>query len=147
MFQSPLHRGTLFNSITSDCRPIIYIVSVPSSSGHSLQQRIPRARNHEHDSFSPLFIGALSSTRNVPICLGGERRFSPLFIGALSSTPWRRVLNGEGGVFQSPLHRGTLFNPALAIGPAPGGLFQSPLHRGTLFNSPNCECAVPCQTF
>src|SRR5208337_4049013 len=86
MFQSPLHRGTLFNSITSDCRPIIYIVSVPSSSGHSLQQRIPRARNHEHDSFSPLFIGALSSTRNVPICLGGERRFSPLFIGALSST-------------------------------------------------------------
>ncbi len=40
-----------------------------------------------------------------------------------------------GDVFQSPLHRGGLFNAGLEGPYAGAGAFQSPLHRGGLFNS------------
>jgi len=62
MFQSPLHRGTLFNGGERAVGEII------------------------ETSFSPLFIGALSSTQ-----------FDPEFLL-------------DPDKFQSPLHRGTLFN-------------------------------------
>jgi len=87
-------------------------------------------------------------------------RFSPLFIGELSSTTCDYCRCKCVARFQSPLHRGTLFNDAggIAVGerrlgfsplfigelsstvsrsPAVAGSnsFQSPLHRGTLFNS------------
>src|SRR5208337_3682157 len=86
------------------------LVSVPSSSGHSLQQNDLGLLADKAKRFSPLFIGALSST--MPPC--GLHVFlacfSPLFIGALSSTPWAARRLVEACSFQSPLHRGTLFN-------------------------------------
>jgi len=135
-FQSPLHRGTLFNALrTIKVRPSAF-------------------------SFSPLFIGALSSTLQGIDPDAAGLSFSPLFIGALSSTPdgpmarsskfcvsvpsssghslqllrlfWPRL---SGIAFQSPLHRGTLFNAPVKDQAPAYDLFQSPLHRGTLFNN------------
>ncbi len=69
-------------------------------------------------------------------CGGRFLTFSPLFIGEGSSTIFGAcdsIFNKDN--FQSPLHRGRLFNhrrvPAVAIKHIN---FQSPLHRGRLFN-------------
>ena len=90
---------------------------------------------------------------------GTSRYFSPLFIGESSLTPARRQQPPARWLFQSPLHRGVLFNridrplldflkhfSPLFIGESSltcdNGkdyrallLFQSPLHRGVLFNA------------
>ena len=133
-FQSPLHRGTLFNSVAlsevtkknpvsvpsssghslqpsgSTCGITSLAVSVPSSSGNSLQQERCSPSEWNHARFSPLFIGELSSTLFPEFCVSGGKRFSPLFIGELSSTDETHSLRLCGILFQSPLHRGTLFN-------------------------------------
>ncbi len=85
-FQSPLHRGGLFNSKGEVAGLNAGAISVPSSSGRSLQRNKNSRYNRAAAYFSPLFIGEVSSTRAV----------------ARSSS---RVDS-----FQSPLHRGGLFN-------------------------------------
>ena len=161
-FQSPLHRGSLFNSqhfgLTVGDQDLL---SVPSSSGKTLQQAKFRGLVAACNSFSPLFIGEGSST----MAHGG----------------WAVFPHPN---FQSPLHRGRLFNPYMPVSdgyhshflsvPSSSGktlqqhgkllqtaaqapfsplfigegsstsepavvasatrLFQSPLHRGRLFN-------------
>ena len=206
-FQSPLHRGVLFNYVTFQALWTLFMISVPSSSGSSLQQpcegfervqvqiSVPSSSGsslqpdhqivggHCAGDFSPLFIGEFSSTSrraatgrwtciSVPSSSGSSlqrsvsRRirgrtahFSPLFIGEFSST--RRPVDARlhADAFQSPLHRGVLFNAGgqvrracavpnfspLFIGEfsstpgtdpiyGSGTGFQSPLHRGVLFN-------------
>jgi hypothetical protein len=85
-FQSPLHRGTRFNtSGEMECRQS-FRISVPSSSGHTFQRPFEGALPFAGSHFSPLFIGAHVST-------------SCCFF--LCRLPW---------LFQSPLHRGTRFN-------------------------------------
>ena len=87
-FQSPLHRGILFNAAAADrcgddVSPFspLFIGEYSSTSRESLSE--PRSMC----SFSPLFIGEYSSTvtrlRRVG-CV--EFPFSPLFIGEYSST-------------------------------------------------------------
>src|SRR5581483_1537196 len=85
-FQSPLHRGRVFNkcSYRSPCPP--RRLSVPSSSGKGLQRGLEKAALRAQAPFSPLFIGEGSSTRRKP-----------------GASPARRS-------FQSPLHRGRVFN-------------------------------------
>jgi len=86
-FQSPLHRGTLFNRRqTKYLHPLAY-VSVPSSSGNSLQRFAQPAIRLPVQRFSPLFIGELSSTKRRACFHSAWTCFSPLFIGELSSTP------------------------------------------------------------
>src|SRR5271157_1932862 len=75
----------------------------------SSTQHLPSAQ-HLAACFSPLFIGALSSTRQTVSELLLAKRFSPLFIGALSSTCFGSLSSTRSLEFQSPLHRGTLFN-------------------------------------
>ncbi|MGB7603308.1 MAG: hypothetical protein WBM24_23595, partial [Candidatus Sulfotelmatobacter sp.] len=61
--------------------------------------------------------------------------FSPLFIGEDSSTKEKVVIGGDQEGFQSPLHRGRLFNESSAKAALTSVMiFQSPLHRGRLFN-------------
>jgi hypothetical protein len=62
-------------------------LSVPSSSGNTLQPARPVCMLLVRFSFSPLFIGEYSST-TAPECPFGEfvAPFSPLFIGEYSST-------------------------------------------------------------
>ena len=134
-FQSPLHRGSLFNDTHVRSLAPKDILSVPSSSGKSLQRhtshRITSCRHLSVPSssgkslqlivvssgrtilgtFSPLFIGEVSSTRitRAP-SVRRSRTFSPLFIGEVSSTPGCRASSLPSITFQSPLHRGSLFN-------------------------------------
>ncbi len=61
-------------------------------------------------TFSPLFIGEGSSTRSPLDWLSASRSFSPLFIGEGSSTNGALVPVPVSSFFQSPLHRGRLFN-------------------------------------
>src|SRR5579883_3028370 len=109
-------------------------ISVPSSSGKSLQRLLWMGQTKYGLNFSPLFIGEITSTQPCSIRFSQPTNFSPLFIGEITSTLnyFRFVFNHL--VFQSPLHRGNHFNnssypnePALTI-------FQSPLHRGNHFN-------------
>ncbi len=113
-------------------------------------------------TFSPLFIGEGSSTRVLSRIWAGFQPFSPLFIGEGSSTLVPHQAGLPGARFQSPLHRGRVFNglmpdealllrawpfSPLFIGegsstaPQSGpcraaSTFQSPLHRGRVFNEP-----------
>ena len=61
-------------------------------------------------NFSPLFIGELSLTMRWCRKTGSILHFSPLFIGELSLTSANSVTAPNLGAFQSPLHRGALFN-------------------------------------
>src|SRR5579883_2135307 len=109
-------------------------ISVPSSSGKSLQPEavrnaVRRARNFSplfigeitstspvrppairSVDFSPLFIGEITSTEHGSRALGESSHFSPLFIGEITSTPGKWNLLRRTDEFQSPLHRGNHFN-------------------------------------
>ena len=62
LFQSPLHRGGPFNLNWSWRTRLQGIISVPSSSGRSLQQNFPVRPESSVIDFSPLFIGEVPST-------------------------------------------------------------------------------------
>ncbi len=135
-FQSPLHRGTLFNCCARIARnpsnlyfSPLFIgelsstnmmisrgsmpgkISVPSSSGNSLQLLRKDSKEPIQLIFqSPLHRGTLFNQKRSSPWKGCVRHFSPLFIGELSSTQSEKFLAGEERTFQSPLHRGTLFN-------------------------------------
>ena len=133
----PSSSGNSLQRISSVAAVNDITVSVPSSSGNSLQQYLKLPSVPDTPRFSPLFIGELSSTATkTSACQGGHKvsvpsssgnslqqehyyvfprfylRFSPLFIGELSSTRPVVDLTTHGHGFQSPLHRGTLFNAA-----------------------------------
>ena len=114
------------------------------------------------NNFSPLFIGDSCSTRSgAHPQRYRQRHFSPLFIGDSCSTliAYREhfqlrfisvpsssgtrvqlalptVSKADGTLFQSPLHRGLVFNVCVPSSGLPVLLeFQSPLHRGLVFNA------------
>ncbi len=111
VFQSPLHRGRLFNR-----RELVRhdVLDLP---------------------FSPLFIGEGSSTRGRRL---GAGHIGVLSVPSSSGKALQRRFTVAHGLkdcsFQSPLHRGRLFN-SYAVHTSCGiQNFQSPLHRGRLFN-------------
>ena len=65
VFQSPLHRGSLFNLVLQTSHVPSDLISVPSSSGKSLQPDILEELVDLGVDFSPLFIGEVSSTRSI----------------------------------------------------------------------------------
>ena len=137
VFQSPLHRGRLFNScpmpsswlrnssfsplfIGEDSSTLWHIfhistysfLSVPSSSGKTLQRRLTRTTLEMGDPFSPLFIGEDSSTAGTTNA--GALR-SALSVPSSSGKTLQRFTlpapyANSSTFFQSPLHRGRLFN-------------------------------------
>ncbi len=64
----------------------------------------------KYGTFSPLFIGEDSSITTGIRFDALELPFSPLFIGEDSSIIHRMAVVGVVRSFQSPLHRGRLFN-------------------------------------
>ena len=63
--------------------------------------------------FSPLFIGESSLTLHaIGMSRPARCNFSPLFIGESSLTQPGRRQAARSAAFQSPLHRGVLFNRA-----------------------------------
>src|SRR5579884_144464 len=110
-FQSPLHRGNHFN-VRLSCSPIRNPgISVPSSSGKSLQRRRwPWRWSYRPPFQSPLHRG---NHFNSAVAFSAPVVFK----------------------FQSPLHRGNHFNAAALAKAQAEITFQSPLHRGNHFNS------------
>jgi hypothetical protein len=135
-FQSPLRRGSFVDSWPTASRRGSCEVSVPSWSG--LLRRLARLVREERKrwSFSPLFVGAPSSTVcvdledstcgcvSVPSSSGLLRRhatfplqegdfgcFSPLFVGAASSTTRRRLGSRPGSDVSVPSSSGLLRRP------------------------------------
>ena len=109
-FQSPLHRGRLFNRKQSTALATDAFLSVPSSSGKTLQ----------HQSESTVLSVPSSSGKTLQpiraVTLSRYYAFSPLFIGEDSSTHVGTSTNvREVELFQSPLHRGRLFNSPIAV--------------------------------
>ena len=87
IFQSPLHRGGLFNRNQELHRIAKMTISVPSSSGSSLQRTAPDVLSSERPDLSV----PSSSGRSLQLraSVGVAPRllpFSPLFIGEVSST-------------------------------------------------------------
>ncbi len=137
-FQSPLHRGRVFNLIFFSLSGPISAPFSPLfiGEGSSTREWWP-ASSSSSSTFSPLFIGEGSSTRSrhlVDRALGAA--FSPLFIGEGSSTFITGDRDLEFGVKLSvPSSSGKGLQPPPRLEarnePAP---FQSPLHRGRVFN-------------
>ncbi len=61
-FQSPLHRGILCNDVSRSGRGSVCSLSVPSSSGNTLQLPCWLPIPKPSAAFSPLFIGEYSAT-------------------------------------------------------------------------------------
>ncbi len=114
MFQSPLHRGTCFNTTKNRPPTINKNVSVPSSSGHMLQRRwegrcwrrqwvsVPSSSGHMLQPAISICSRPLCSIVSVPSSSGHMLQLGRFRLTALQFS-W----------FQSPLHRGTCFNIAL----------------------------------
>src|SRR5579875_2869931 len=138
-FQSPLHRGNHFNYSSSPIKMTKYNISVPSSSGKSLQRMLTLTHGiHGHISvpsssgkslqrddyefiryaiwnFSPLFIGEFTSTKRWAYSCHWVLNFSPLFIGEITSTSFHLTTAYTPTKFRSPLHRGNHFNCCKAM--------------------------------
>src|SRR5579883_2490267 len=160
LFQSPLHRGNHFNEPPLETERLSLMISVPSSSGKSLQRRLLHRLTCQVKNFSPLFIGEITST---PRFFSARSRFqlfqSPLHRGNHFNDGLNRAVVSQTKIsvpsssgkslqpeavsgaemifetFQSPLHRGNHFNDRYRVGVIEGLLFQSPLHRGNHFNA------------
>src|SRR6266704_1374855 len=66
----------------------------------------------------------------------GSMPFSPLFIGEVSGTCVRSRIEPRTSSFQSPLHRGSLWNNYSRTLHRSGRIFfQYPLHQGSLWNA------------
>ncbi len=115
-FQFPLHRDPRCN-LEFSCVPVpanpgfssLYIgilaathleiegvaiqyVSVPFTSGSSLQPRSPQSSQRDLSSFSSLYIGILAATRFFPALQDLGLCFSSLYIGILAATTRARYL-------------------------------------------------------
>ncbi len=160
-FQSPLHRGRVFNAGSMLTSSTKLLLSVPSSSGKGLQPSKPtlyeppppnfqsplhRGRVFNcpigrhllpaGDAFSPLFIGEGSSTTCDIMCHCIDiATFSPLFIGEGSSTAVAHLQRDAGLGLSVPSSSGKGLQPLAAPERIRSViLFQSPLHRGRVFN-------------
>ncbi len=155
-FQSPLHRGRVFNRDTADCTSRLTDTFSPLFIGEgsstengvadgksfdAFQSPLHRGRVFNQSpflfslspnySFSPLFIGEGSSTaRQLSFWKTRRKTFSPLFIGEGSSTGDQRRDTSRQPSFQSPLHRGRVFNLDYSLILLPGFYSFSPLFIG-----------------
>src|SRR5258707_6719794 len=79
LFQSPLHRGRLFNEVRRDVPQKIFCLSVPSSSGKTLQ-RPEKASMFSLDQLSvPSSSGKSLQLFFTALAPGGLLTFSPHF--------------------------------------------------------------------
>src|SRR5579875_2976898 len=87
LFQSPLHRGNHFNSVSAPSATVLENISVPSSSGKSLQQNAKLKEGLKKLEFqSPLHRGNHFNPEHQRAVLRRYLDFSPLFIGEITST-------------------------------------------------------------
>ncbi len=87
-FQSPLHRGRVFNSLDKALNEPLGAPFSPLFIGEGSSTHLDfRPRTPLPETFSPLFIGEGSSTATAArLTSAAASAFSPLFIGEGSST-------------------------------------------------------------
>ena len=90
MFQFPLHRDPRCNAFQDRQEVLSRKVSVPFTSGSSLQPIRNTPSTENLASFSSLYIGILAATLAFPALLGLILSFSSLYIGILAATNPRR---------------------------------------------------------
>jgi len=104
-FQFPLHRDPRCNnSVCYACGPT-HCVSVPFTSGSSLQPSAGTLNLQDLKRFSSLYIGILAATIMDLEYQIMRLRFSSLYIGILAATETCFVVNRCLDTFQFPLHR------------------------------------------
>ena len=134
-FQFPLHRDPRCNTEPSKDDIEATKVSVPFTSGSSLQRERASHIKELIKSFSSLYIGILAATKHQQRHLGSSRRFSSLYIGILAATELVRNRYEDGRKFQFPLHRDPRCNYVTHHTGQPLRKFQFPLHRDPRCNS------------
>src|SRR5579884_277804 len=134
LFQSPLHRGNHFNEPPLETERLSLMISVPSSSGKSLQLSFFYPRAPSRNISVPSSSGKSLQRRGSSALGRDSNYFSPLFIGEITSTTSTPSEDSLKSSFQSPLHRGNHFNAVIDALKETESLFQSPLHRGNHFN-------------
>ena len=141
-FQSPLHRGsTLQPQYGETPYALGQQLSVPSSSGKSLQPLPGAACQQRRLPFSPLFIGEVSST--LP---GTSRGIDCAMLSVPSSSgnslQQRAQLHRveRAFAFQSPLHRGSTLQRQRASPAAARLLTFSPLFIGEVSSTRLARC-------
>ena len=86
-FQSPLPRGSHCNRERGSDQSNSARLSVPSTSGFSLQPPVAHQGPGVLVPFSPLYLGVLTATTVVPPdAIAGPEPFSPLYLGVLTAT-------------------------------------------------------------
>src|SRR5579885_324170 len=134
LFQSPLHRGNHFNEPPLETERLSLMISVPSSSGKSLQLSFFYPRAPSRNISIPSSSGKSLQRRLLHRLTCQVEDFSPLFIGEITSTTSTPSEDSLKSSFQSPLHRGNHFNEGLIQQFDQDFAFQSHLHRGNHFN-------------
>ncbi len=115
LFQSPLHRGNHFNEPPLETERLSLMISVPSSSGKSLQLSFFYPRAPSRNISVPSSSGKSLQRRLLHRLTCQVEDFSPLFIGEITSTPRFFSARSRFQLFQSPLHRGNHFNDIYSI--------------------------------
>src|SRR5436853_469035 len=111
MFQSPLHRGSLFNVRLGLTQLERNAVSIPSSSGKSLQLSIKRGGCLGCFWFqSPLHRGSLFNGNQRSQAANEATVSIPSSSGKSLQRTFKMSLRTGKSQFHSPLHRGSLFN-------------------------------------
>ncbi len=125
-FQSPLHRGSLFNP---------QVLTATDSAVASFQ--------------SPLHRGSLFNDNSTADNKRDFFTFSPLFIGEVSSTHTERIAAQPELVLSVPSSSGKSLQQEECIAAFTASeIFQSPLHRGSLFNAlPSSQGRMDSKTF
>ncbi len=130
-FQSPLHRGSLFNRKRDAAQRLRRAaLSVPSSSGKSLQLNTAGTAMTWVSLSVPSSSGKSLQRNETQPARITPPSFSPLFIGEVSSTTSPSSPAKLRSAFQSPLHRGCLFDVAPVPRPAQDARLSVPSSSG-----------------
>ena len=136
-FQSPIHRGNKCNRFRAGRNRILYLLSVPYSSGKlNVTQREYQTSPPSVTPFSPLFIGETNVTRGYGKTYNHLMTFqSPIHRGNKCNLGIQVTALSILAVFQSPIHRGNKCNTLTRwVNRQSTSVFQSPIHRGNKCN-------------
>ena len=100
-FQFPLHRDPRCNGLALHGLRCQQQVSVPFTSGSSLQRLVIYGKVRKRNGFSSLYIGILAATVVAAIAAAVAIGFSSLYIGILAATPAANLFLGYMQRFSS----------------------------------------------
>jgi len=142
MFQFPLHRDPRCNPKGNKKRVDTICVSVPFTSGSSLQQSLPWRRPWRNSVSVPFTSGSSLQQRCGAPATIVHHSFSSLYIGILAATTAKTSMSILPTV-SVPFTSGSSLQPGFCAALYPDVLFQFPLHRDPRCNIFDCDIALP----